>query len=50
MSGSEGQAGVGDANREIVGGILDGNGGLVIVDEGEDVDGLILAGAEGVTE
>jgi len=33
-----------------VGGVLDGNGGLVVVDEGEDVDGFILAGAEGVAK
>lgn len=30
-----------------MGGVLDGNRGLVVVDEGKDVDGLILAGAEG---
>ena len=33
-----------------MGGVFDGNGGLVVVDEGEDVDRFILAGAEGVAE
>ena len=50
VKGLQGQPGVGDANGEIVGGVFDGNGGLVVVDEGEDMDGFVLAGSEGVAE
>jgi hypothetical protein len=45
-----GQAGVRDAEGEIVGGVFDGNGSVVVVDERKDVDGFVLAGAEGVSE
>ncbi len=33
-----------------MGSVFDGNGGLVVVDEGKDMDRSILAGAEGVAE
>jgi hypothetical protein len=45
-----GQAGVRDADSEMVGGVFDRNGGLVVVDEGKDVDTFVLAGLEGVAE
>lgn len=48
--GLAGHEGVGKLDRVIVAGVLDGNCGLVVVDESKDVDGLVLAGAEGVTE
>jgi hypothetical protein len=50
LPGSQRQVAVRDAKGEIVDGVSDGNGGLVVVDEGKDVDGLILAGAEGIAE
>lgn len=34
----------------MVGGVFDRNSGVKVVDEGEDVDRFILAGAEGVAE
>lgn len=46
----EGQAGVRDAECEMVGGVFDRNGGLVVDDEGEDVDTFVLAGLEGIAE
>jgi hypothetical protein len=41
---------VGDADGEMIGGVPDGNGGLVVVEEGEDVDRFVLAGLKGVAE
>ena len=34
----------------MVGGVFDRNGGVEVVDKGEDVDRFILAGAEGVAK
>lgn len=45
-----GEAGVRDAVSELVGGVLHGNGGVVIVDQGEDMDWFVVTGAKGVTE
>jgi hypothetical protein len=39
-----------DADSEMVGGVPDGDGSLVVVDECKDVDRFVLAGLEGVAE
>lgn len=45
-----GQAGVRDAQGEMVSGVLDRNGSVVVVDEGEDVDRLVLVRLKCVAE
>lgn len=49
-NGLYGEAGVGDAQGVILAGVFNGNGGLVVVDEREDVDTFVVVGLKGMTE
>jgi hypothetical protein len=46
----QGEVAVGDAQGEIFAGVFDRNGGVVVVDEGEDVDTFVLAGLERIAQ
>jgi hypothetical protein len=49
-NGLEGEAGVGDAKGVVLVGVFHGNRSLVVVDEGEDVDTLVVVGLKGIAE
>ena len=48
--GLSGEAGVGDAEGEVLVGVLNGNGRLVVVDEGKDLDTFVVVGLKGMAE
>jgi hypothetical protein len=49
-NGLSGEAGVGDAEGEVLVDVLNGNGSLVVVDEGKDMDTFVVVGLKRMAE